>query len=101
MVDGKPADVGRFTVTKEEKDTGAFKTPTLRDVARSGPYFHDGSVASLQEAVTLMAKGGVPNKFLDKTNLEPRKLSEAQIADVVEFLNSLTEPTALKEAKVP
>jgi len=101
VVDGKPTDVGRFTVTKEEKDTGAFKTPTLRDVARSGPYFHDGSVASLQEAVTLMAKGGVPNKFLDKTNLEPRKLSEAQIADVVEFLNSLTEPTALKEAKVP
>jgi cytochrome c peroxidase len=79
VVDGKPTDVGRFTVTKEEKDTGAFKTPTLRDVARSAPYFHDGSVASLREAVTLMAKGGVPNKFLDKTNLEPRNLSEAQI----------------------
>ena len=100
-MDGKPTDVGRFTVTKEEKDTGAFKTPTLRDVARSGPYFHDGSVTNLQEAVTLMAKGGVANKFLDKKNLENRKLSEAQVADVVEFLNSLTEPTALKEAKVP
>ena len=73
VVDGKPTDVGRFTVTKEEKDTGAFKTPTLRDVARSAPYFHDGSVATLQEAVTLMVKGGVPNKFLDKTNLEPRE----------------------------
>jgi cytochrome c peroxidase len=101
VVDGKPTDVGRFTVTKEEKDTGAVKTPTLRDVARSGPYFHDGSVASLQEAVTLMAKGGVPNKFIDKTNLQDAKLTQAQIADVVEFLNALTEPTPLKEATVP
>ena len=79
----------------------AFKTPTLRDVARLGPYFHDGSVASLQEAVTLMAKGGVPNKFIDKTNLQDAKLTQAQIADVVEFLNALTEPTPLKEATVP
>ena len=101
LVDGKPMDVGRFTVTKMEKDTGAFKTPTLRDVARSAPYFHDGSVAMLQDAVTLMAKGGVPNKFLDKTNLADRKLKPEQIADVVEFLNALTEPTALKEPKVP
>jgi cytochrome c peroxidase len=98
--DEKP-DVGRFTVTKEEKDTGAFKTPTLRDVARSAPYFHDGSVATLQEAVTLMAKGGVPNKFIDKTNLADRKLKPEQIADVVEFLNALTEPTPLKEPKIP
>jgi cytochrome c peroxidase len=94
VVDGKPTDVGRFTVTKEEKDTGAFKTPTLRDVAPLGPYFHDGSVASLQDAVTLMAKGGVANKFLDKTNLEDRKLKPEQISDIVEFLNALTEPTA-------
>jgi cytochrome c peroxidase len=101
VVDGKPTDVGRFTVTKEEKDTGAFKTPTLRDVARSGPYFHDGSVATLQDAVTLMAKGGTPNKFLDKTNLADAKLKPEQIADIVEFLNALTEPTPLKEAKVP
>jgi cytochrome c peroxidase len=101
VVDGKPMDVGRFTVTKEEKDTGAFKTPTLRDIARSAPYFHDGSVADLQEAVTLMAKGGVPNKFLDKTNLQDAKLKPEQISDIVEFLNALTEPTALKEPKVP
>lgn len=98
---GKPTDVGRFTVTKEEKDTGAFKTPTLRDVARSGPYFHDGSVASLKEAVTLMAKGGIPNRFLDKENLVDRKLTEAQIDDIVAFLDALTEPTPLKEATVP
>ena len=101
VMDGKPTDVGRFAVTKAEKDTGAFKTPTLRDVARSGPYFHDGSVETLQDAVTLMAKGGVTNKFLDKTNLRDARLKPAQISDIVEFLNALTEPTPLKEAKVP
>jgi cytochrome c peroxidase len=101
IVDGKPTDVGRFTVTKEEKDTGAVKTPTLRDVARSAPYFHDGSVGTLREAVELMAKGGVPNKFIDKTNLADARLKPDQISDVVEFLNALTEPTPLKEATVP
>jgi cytochrome c peroxidase len=101
VVDGKPTDVGRFTVTKDAKDTGAMKTPTLRDVARSAPYFHDGSAATLEDAVTLMANGGVANPFIDKTNLEKRNLTPAQIADVVEFLKALTEPAALKEAKVP
>jgi cytochrome c peroxidase len=99
--DGKVTDVGRFTVTKMEKDTGAFKTPTLRDVARSAPYFHDGSVATLEEAVTLMANGGVANPFLDKENLQRRDLTPANISDLVEFLNALTEPTELKQPKVP
>jgi cytochrome c peroxidase len=101
VVDGKPTDVGRFTVTKEEKDTGAFKTPTLRDVARSAPYFHDGSVANLEDAVKQMASGGIANPFLDKTNLEDRKLKPEQISDVVEFLRALTEPATLKEPKIP
>jgi len=101
LVDGKPSDVGRFTVTKEEKDTGALKTPTLRDIARTAPYFHDGSVTTLEDAVTLMAKGGNPNQFLDKTNLEDRKLKPEQISDVVEFLKALTEPATLKEPKIP
>jgi hypothetical protein len=48
-----------------------------------------------------MAKGGVPNKFIDKTNLQDAKLKPQQISDLVEFLNALTEPTALKEPKVP
>lgn len=99
--DGKPTDVGRFTVTKMEKDTGAVKTPTLRDVARSAPYFHDGSVATLEEAVTLMAGGGVENPYLDRVNLEKRSLSPAEVKDVVEFLQSLTESTRLKEPRIP
>ncbi len=82
-------DVGRFTVTKEEKDTGAFKTPSLFDISKSAPYFHDGSVATLEEAVDLMAAGGKKNKHLDTTNLKPYKLSKDEKADLVAFLRSL------------
>jgi cytochrome c peroxidase len=98
---GKPTDVGRFTVTKEEKDTGAFKTPTLRDVARSAPYFHDGSVATLEEAVRLMADGGVNNKYLDRVNLKRQKLSDNDVKDIVAFLESLTETTVLESPDIP
>jgi cytochrome c peroxidase len=101
LKDGKPSDVGRFTVTKLEKDTGAFKTPTLRDVARSAPYFHDGSVATLEEAVKLMVAGGNDNPFLDKTNLQKADITAAEQADMVEFLKSLTENTVIKEPKLP
>jgi cytochrome c peroxidase len=101
VVAGKPTDVGRFNVTKNEKDTGAFKTPTLRDVARSAPYFHDGSVATLEEAVKLMADGGIANKYLDRANLERQKLSDAEIKDIVAFLESLTETTVLEAPQIP
>jgi cytochrome c peroxidase len=90
-----------LTVTKIEKDTGAFKTPTLRDVARSAPYFHDGSVATLEEAVRLMANGGIPNQYLDSANLQKRDLSDADINDIVEFLGALTERTTLREPQIP
>jgi cytochrome c peroxidase len=101
VMNGKPTDVGRFTVTKTEKDTGAFKTPTLRDVARSAPYFHDGSVATLDEAVKLMANGGISNKYLDKENLQRQKLSDAELKDIIAFLESLTETTALESPQIP
>ncbi len=55
----KTPDVGRFKVTNVEKDTGAFKTPTLLDISKSAPYFHDGSVKTLEEAVDLMLSGGI------------------------------------------
>ena len=73
-------DVGRYKVTEDEKDRGAFKTPTLRDVVDSGPYFHDGSVATLEEAVKLMVGGGIDNPNLDRTNLTPANLTDGEIA---------------------
>jgi cytochrome c peroxidase len=101
LKDGKPGDVGRFKVTNLEKDTGAFKTPTLRDIARSGPYFHDGSVATLEEAVKLMVAGGHANPFLDKVNLIKAEISDAEQADIVEFLKSLNETATIPEPKLP
>jgi cytochrome c peroxidase len=86
----KEPDPGRFKVTNNPKDTGAFKTPTLRDIARSAPYFHDGSAATLEEAVDTMLAGGKPNEHLDKTNLQPHKLFPDQREDLLNFLRSLT-----------
>jgi cytochrome c peroxidase len=71
-------DLGRFEVTKKDSDKFFFKVPQLRNIAQTGPYFHDGSVATLEEAITLMAK-----HQLGKT------LTEAQVADIVAFFKSL------------
>jgi cytochrome c peroxidase len=91
-------DIGRQKISSSESDYAAFKTPSLRDVARSAPYFHDGSVATLAEAVTLMAKGGIKNKNLD-SKLSDRKLTPAEISSVVAFLGSLTCPGRLQSEK--
>jgi len=100
MAAEKP-DVGRFAVTKDPKDTGAFKTPTLRDVARSAPYFHDGSAATLEEAVKIMTGGGLENPHLDKVNLVKTDLTADETKDLIEFLKSLTEKAELKEPRRP
>ena len=72
---------------------GAFKTPSLRGAALSGPYFHDGSVATLEAAVDFMLAGGTPNPHLDP-KLKPARLSAKQRADLFEFLKSLTPSNA-------
>ncbi len=72
-------DLGRFDVTKNEADKHLFKVPTLRNVALTAPYFHNGAVKQLDEAVKVMAK----------TQLN-KDLSEQEVADVVTFLTALT-----------
>lgn len=89
-MDQKEPDVGRSKVTNKPEDTGAFKTPTLRDIAKSAPYFHDGSAKTLEEAVDIMLAGGKPNQYLDKKNLQPHKLLPEQREDLLNFLRSLT-----------
>lgn len=84
-------DVGRFKVTQRSQDMGAFKTPTLRDVSRSAPYFHDGSVATLEEAVALMVAGGIDNPHKDP-QLHDLGLTDAEKADLVAFLKALDCP---------
>ncbi|MFY9556438.1 MAG: cytochrome c peroxidase [Blastocatellia bacterium] len=100
-MDAPEPDKGRFNATKKEEDTGAFKTPTLRDVAKSAPYFHDGSVATLEDAVELMLNGGKPNQYLDKKNLEKRTATPEQKRDLLEFLRSLTVDCRLLEPPLP
>jgi len=100
-MEAEKPDVGRFKVTQEESDTGAFKTPTLRDISQSGPYFHNGSVATLEEAVDFMLGGGQKNPYLDKENLEEVKLKASEREDLLEFLKSLDQPCNLSEPILP
>ncbi len=78
-------DLGRFEISKLDGDKGSFKTPTLREIAKSGPYMHDGSLATLEEVVDYYDKGGTPNEFLDE-ELFPLKLNTDQKAALVAFL---------------
>jgi cytochrome c peroxidase len=100
-MDQKEPDVGRFKVTQKPEDTGAFKTPTLRDIEKSAPYFHDGSAKTLEEAVDIMLGGGKPNQYLDKKNLQPHKLLPEQREDLLNFLRSLTVDCKLTKPALP
>jgi len=100
-MDAPEPDLGRGKITNRPEDTGAFKTPTLRDIAKSAPYFHDGSVATLEDAVDLMLNGGKPNQYLDKKNLEKRTIPPDQRRDLLEFLRSLNVDCRLSEPPLP
>ena len=89
-MDKPEPDLGRGKITNKPEEAGAFKTPTLRDVAKSAPYFHDGSIATLEEAVDFMLGGGRPNPHLDTKNLQKRTLTKEQRDDLLAFLRSLS-----------
>jgi len=101
-MDAAEPDVGRYEVTKNEKDRGAFKTPTIRNVAQTAPYMHDGSQQTLAEVVEWYNKGGHPNPNLDE-KIKPLKLTDQEQADLVAFMEALTgdlpkvEPDRLPE----
>jgi cytochrome c peroxidase len=78
-------DLGRAEVTKNEADRFIFKVPALRNVAKTAPYFHDGSIKTLPEAVAIMAEYQLG-----------KKLDDAQVQSIVTFLNSLTAKAAPK-----
>jgi len=83
------SELGRFLVTKQANDIGAFKTPGLRNVALTAPYMHDGSLATLWDVMDHYNKGGVPNPNLDG-GMQRLGLTEAEIDDLVAFMESLT-----------
>lgn len=92
-------DLGRGKITKDDRDNGAFKTPSLRFVASRAPYFHDGRTPKLEEAVDYMLGGGTKakNPNLD-ARLHPVKLTPGERADLLAFLRSLGGPPEPFEA---
>jgi cytochrome c peroxidase len=84
--------LGRFLVTKKQSDIASFKTPGLRNVLVTGPYFHDGSMQTLWDVLDHYNKGdGLSDPWLDE-DMQPLALTESEIDDVVAFLASLTSP---------
>ncbi len=92
-MDRDPQDAGRYDVTANEEDWGRFRTPTLRNIALTAPYFHDGSAATLADVVEFYDKGGKPNRNLDPA-MHPLRLTDQQKQDLVAFLQSLTTSAA-------
>lgn len=88
---GKYKDEGRYAISKNRKEMGAFKTPGLRNTAQTHPYLHDGSEKTLADVIELYNRGGVPNPHLDPMML-PLNLTKTEKTDLLAFLNSLSGP---------
>lgn len=83
------SELGRYSVTKEPKDIGAFKTSGLREITSTAPYMHDGSEPTLESVIEFYNKGGVPNPNIDG-GIRPLNLSKEEKKDLVEFMKALS-----------
>ena len=88
---GSNKDPGREKVTGQQSDRGKFRVPALREAARTAPYFHDGATPTLQEAVKLMASGGIDNAQLSDMlkSVREAKLTDRDVADLASFVTAL------------
>ena len=94
-------DLGRYNVTKEGFDKGAFKTPGLRHISRSAPYMHDGSEATLEDVIEFYDRGGDVEKNRSAF-ITPLELSSQEKKDLVEFLKALEgEPIIVSIPPLP
>lgn len=97
LTNAKTSELGRFAISEQFDDMGAFKTPTLRNIAVTAPYMHDGSLATLRDTVIHYNNGGVTregdrvNAFLSG-GIRPLNLTDQQIDDLVAFMEALTSP---------
>lgn len=89
VAERRPSDLGLYEVTQEPADRWKYRTPTLRNVALTAPYMHDGSLATLAEIVDFYDRGGIQNENLSPL-IQPLDLTEAEKEDLVAFLNALT-----------
>ncbi len=89
---GRPdRDTGRGEVTGQAEDQFAFKTPSLRNVALTAPYMHDGSMATLREVVEFYNRGGSPNDPGLDQQLQPLNLTDEEVGFLVAFLEALSD----------
>jgi cytochrome c peroxidase len=94
-------DLGRFSVTWQERDKGAFKTPTLRSISETAPYMHDGVFKTLEEVVDFLDKGGGQNPNLSPF-LKPLGLTPQEKAELIGFLKALAgEAIKFEMPKLP
>jgi cytochrome c peroxidase len=103
-MDAADPDLGRFNVTEEDRDRGAFKTPSLFDISQSAPYFHNGSVPTLEEAVDLMLSGGIENEWRDDAMLAATMeadLTDEEKADLLAFLRALDVDYTIEQPMLP
>lgn len=92
-------DVGRFGVTRNPKDWGAFRVPALRNVSITGPYMHDGSIQTLEAVVELYSLGGISNPNLDPVAGSRRAFSSKERDAIVAFLRALTSEASVTSTK--
>lgn len=90
-------DLGRYWVTRADGDIGAYRTPSLRNVARTPPYMHNGEIRTLEEVIDRYSEGPPATRFLDR-RLLPLELSDAEKWDLVRFLESLSSETVFQRA---
>jgi cytochrome c peroxidase len=90
---GGAAELGRFLITGNSLDIGSFRTPSLRDVELTAPYFHDGSATTLADVLRFYARGGNENPMRD-WELQPLDLDDRERREIIEFLKSLTSDHA-------
>ncbi len=86
--DADHGDLGRYKVTRNPENIGAFKNPPVREIAHTAPYMHDGRFETLREVVEFYSQGGIKNPHKDSLII-PLKLTEQEKLDLVEFLLSL------------
>lgn len=87
--EAKPADLGRYEVTQDPADRWKFRTPSLRNIALTAPYMHDGSIGTLREVIEFYNRGGVANPLQDP-RIRPLGLTREEQEALVAFLESLT-----------
>jgi cytochrome c peroxidase len=99
LKDAEASELGRFLITREQKDLGAFKTSGLRNIALTAPYMHDGSEATLAAVIEYYDRGGNANPYLDG-GMRPLGLTAQEQADLVALLETFTSSDLARFAEL-